>query len=480
LLAAIVGAVFAGQAQGAGFALIEQNASGLGNAYSGQAAAAEDASTIWFNPAGMTRLSGRQAVGALTAVKPSAKFSIGGSQPCTQALSAPPITGPGALPPLQSNGCTNSGGDAGDWGFPLSAYLSWQLTPGLWLGLGVSAPFGLTTEWDSGWVGRFHAIKSEVLTVNINPSVAWKINDMFSVGAGVNAMYIDAELTSAVNYSVVAVQQSGVGPGLTALAAPGACPGANTGAVTGTAAGGGANCEGQAKIKGDDWGWGWNLGAMINFSPNTRLGLTYRSTVKQKLGGDVSFSNRPAFLANNALVANSGVSADIKLPDSFSVAISHSMDRWQFLADYTWTGWDSIQDLSIYRTGAANCCLSSTPLNFKNSWRAGLGVNYQLNPEWKLRGGIAYDTTPVQDAFRTPRLPDQDRTWLSIGAQWMASKQLAIDFGYAYLFVKDASSNLPSTDPNPVANFPNPPKGNLIGTYNANVNILGIQARFSF
>jgi long-chain fatty acid transport protein len=465
LIVAAAAAAFAGKAGAAGFALIEQNASGLGNSYSGQAAVAEDASTIWFNPAGMTRLPGRQAVGALTAVKPSSKFSIGGNQPCTQATA----TGPGALPPLQTNGCTNSGGDAGDWGFPISGYLSWQLTPELWAGIGVGAPFGLTTEWDSGWVGRFHAIKSEVMTVNINPSVAWKINEMFSVGGGINAMYIDAELTQSIDYSVIAAS-----PGF-----PGGL--ANVTAATCSGAGPGpANCEGQVKIKADDWGWGWNLGAMINFSPNTRVGLTYRSEVKQKLGGDVSFSNRPTTAAFAAATPNSGVNAEIKLPASFSVAVAHAMDRWQFLADYTWTGWDSIQDLSIYRSGTPQCCLSSVPLNFKNSWRAGLGVNYQLNPEWKLRGGVAYDTTPVQDAFRTPRLPDQDRTWLSIGAQWIVSKQLAVDFGYAYLFIKDASSNLPSVETNQPSGFTPTPKGNLIGTYNANVNILGVQARFNF
>lgn len=470
LAAALLGAAFAGEATAAGFALSEQNASGLGNAYSGAAAVAEDASTIFFNPAGMTRLAGRQVVGALTAVKPSTKFSIGGNQPCTQATSA----NAGALPPLQSNGCTNNGGDAGDWGFPLGAYLSWQLTPAVWAGIGVNVPFGLTTEWDSGWVGRFHAIKSDVMTVNINPSVAWKVNEMFSVGAGVNAMYIDAELSNSVDYSAIAFGAGG-GAALAALAAPGACPGAVTGVAPPA---GGSNCEGVATVKADDWSWGWNLGAMINFSPNTRVGLSYRSTVKQNLSGDVNFGNRPAIL-NNAL-PNSGVNATVKLPDSFSIAVSHSMDRWQILADYTWTGWDSIQDLSIYRSGTASCCLTSTALKFKDSWRAGLGVNYQLNPAWKLRGGIAYDTTPVQDAYRTPRLPDQDRTWLSIGAQWNASKQLAVDFGYAYLFVRDGSSNLPSLETNQPAGFTPTPKGNLIGNYNANVNILGIQARFSF
>jgi len=114
------------------------------------------------------------------------------------------------------------------------------------------------------------------------------------------------------------------------------------------------------------------------------------------------------------------------------------------------------------------------------SWRIGLGVNYQLNNDWKLRFGTAYDKTPVQDAFRTPRLPDADRIWLALGAQWQFSKQGALDFGYAHEFVDDATSNLPSTDPAPMPGFPNTPKGALRGTYKANVNILGIQVKYSF
>jgi len=451
--AAAIDAAFAGQAGAAGFALIEQNASGLGNAYSGAAAAAEDASTIWFNPAGMTRIGGRQVVGALNIIKPEAKFSNNGSTPPTLG---PPVPGP-----LQNLGYPlgGNGGDAGDWAFVPNAYLSWEVMPNqLWLGIGINAPFGLKTEWDNGWVGRFHAIESEVKTININPSVAWKVNETFSLGAGVSAMYLDATLSNSVAYRAAAIA---TGSGAVIAAVP---PGT----------------EGIATVKADDWGWGWNVGAMINFSPATRLGLTYRSTVKFGLSGDVSFADRPAALAN--VLPNSGVNADVKLPDSFSVAFSHSMDRWQFLVDYTWTGWNTIQDLSIYRSGSATCCLTSTPLNFKDSWRAGLGVNYQLNSEWKLRGGIAYDTTPVQDQYRTPRLPDQDRTWLAAGAQWALSKQMAFDFGLAYLFVKDANSNLPNQEPASAIppGFPNSPKGALVGSYNANVWIISGQIRLNF
>jgi long-chain fatty acid transport protein len=422
IAAAIGAAAFtaAGTAGAAGFAIGVQNASGLGNANSGQAAAAEDASTIWYNPAGMSNLPGKQVVGAINVINTSVKFTNNGSTTPTGAIST-----------------AGSGGDAGGWAAIPVGYLSWQLGPQLWLGLGVNSPFGLKTEWDDGWVGQYHAINSEVLTVNINPAVAFKVNETISLGVGVNAQYLDADLSSRT---------------FTALGSP------------------------LGEIKADGWAWGWNVGAMFTISPATRIGVTYRSELKYDLEGDVTFTQVPAALA--ALFPNGGVTADIKLPAMASLALWQKIDRWEILADYTYTWWDSIQALSIYRTNGTG--LSNTPLNFKNSWRVGVGANYQINNEWKLRFGTAYDTTPVQDQFRTPRLPDQNRWWLAIGAQWAFSKQGALDFGYAHEFVDDASSNLPSTDPAPPAGFPNTPKGALIGTYKSSVNIFGIQIRYSF
>lgn len=433
----------AGDARASGFQLIEQNASGLGNAYAGQAAAANDASMIYFNPAGLTLLPGRQIVVAGNLVRPRAEFTNSGSTAAT----------------LQTR-LGGNGGDAGDLALVPNLYLSWQLAPQAWVGLGVNAPFGLKTEWDADWVGRFHAVKSEVRTININPSVAWKVNEMFSVGAGINVMRLDAEISRSVNYSA-----AGGVAALPLFAAT--CPGAS-------AAGG---CEGLSTIKADDWGWGWNAGATFQFNPMTRLGIAYRSTIKQKLEGDVRFENRPAALAT--ALPNGNIKADVKLPDTLSIALAHQLnDRVQLLADYTWTGWDSIQDLSIYRdTGAG---LSSLPLRFKNSWRAGVGVNYQLDERWKLRGGVAFDRTPVKDEFRTPRLPDQDRRWLAVGAQFKISKQAILDFGYAHLFIKDASSNLPNIDPAPPAGFTALPQGALRGAYDASVNILSVQLRYDF
>ena len=460
LLVSAIGALLGmlhGSASAAGFQLIEQNASGLGNAYAGQAAAAEDASAIYFNPAGLTRIPRGQVVGALHLVKGSSTFNNDGS--CTPYVG----TGVGTSTcPFGPNGnlghvAGGNGGDAGDWSVVPNAYLSWEVLPSTWwLGIGVNVPFGLKTEWDSDWVGRFQAIKSEVRTININPTVAWKINNMFSVGAGVSAQRLDAELTQAVSYRAVALA-TGIGA-----------------IIAGTPAG----SEGVFKLSADDWTWGWNAGVMVNFSLATRLGVSYRSRVKFTVEGDATFDSRPAALSVAPNVADGTVKADIKLPDTLSVAVAHQLNpQLQLLADYTWTGWNSIQDFTVVRTSGplSGQTLTSLALHFKNSWRVGLGANYQLTPQWKLRGGLAFDKSPVQDAFRTPRLPDEDRTWLAAGAQWAFAPNAALDFGLAYLFVKDASSNLVNQE-----TATSVPHGSLVGSYEANVWILSAQIRWSF
>jgi len=410
----------------AGFSLTEQNASGLGNSYAGAAAVAEDASTIFFNPAGMTRLSGRQVVGALSLVNLGAKFSDSGAS---------------TVPSFQTPGGGN-GGDAGSLNAVPAAYLSWELSPGKWwLGIGVNAPFGLSTKWDSGWVGRFHAVESSVQAIAISPSIAWKVNDQFSVGAGVSAVHMSATFTNSTPYSLVAYKY---------------------GALSSV----GMYKEGEAKIEGDSWAWGWNAGATWQVAPATRLGITYRSHVSQDLGGNVTFSDRPAALGG--ALPDGPVSTKVKLPDSASLAIAHDVDaRWQLLADYTWTGWSSIQQLVIARdTGQT---VSSVELGFKDTWRLGLGANYRMNEAWTLRLGVAYESTPAKDDKRTPRLPDSSRVWTSIGAQWRASPQTAVDFGFAYEWIDKGSSDLHSAS-----------AGNLVGEYKLNVWILGAQVRYSF
>ena len=432
-IAAALGGV-PGLASAAGFALIEQSGSGMGNAYAGAAASAEDASTIFFNPAGMTLLPDRQFAVAGHAIKPSAKFTDGGS-----------------APPLLITNVGGNGGDAGDWALVPNAYFATKLTDKLSAGVGVSVPFGLTTEYDDGWAGRFQALKSEVMTIDINPSLAYKINDRFAVGGGVSYRTIDAELSNAVDFSAVVAAGSGG-----AILIP--------------------NVEGKATVTGDDAAWGWNLGALINVATDTRVGIAYRSKIKYTLEGDVKFDrpvtgNAGANAIINAFGADGDVTADVELPETISISLFHRLsDRWDLMADYTRTGWSSFEKLTVVRSNGAQ--LTETIENWEDTSRYSIGANYRSSEKVKLRGGVAYDETPVPDQFRTPRIPDNDRLWVAFGVQWKTSDRAALDFGYAHLFIDDVP--ISQDGGNAAAN------GNLVGTYEGSVDILSVQYTMSF
>jgi long-chain fatty acid transport protein len=196
--------------------------------------------------------------------------------------------------------------------------------------------------------------------------------------------------------------------------------------------------------------------------------VTYRSDIKYEINGALTFNN-PALAA-----LQSNVAAHLTLPRIASAAVSQNLgERTRLLADVTWTGWDSIQSLTIVATDGARAgqAVANTPLNFKNSWRAGLGAEHALTRQWLLRAGLAYDRTPVQDTFRTPRLPDEDRKWLAVGARFQPSEAWSFDFGYAHLWVQTASSNL-----SPVGGVP----GALRGSYESSSDIVAAQASVRF
>jgi long-chain fatty acid transport protein len=450
-----------------GFQLVEQNASGLGNAFAGQAAGVKDASAVYFNPANLTLLRGKQIVIVLDPIDVKTTFSNTGS---TRPFLP---TNPAILIPVALG---EEGGDAGGLVPVPNGYVSWQATSRAWLGLGVNVPFGLKTDWDPSWVGRFKAIKSEVQTININPTLAVKVSDHFSVGAGASYQRLKATLSQAVPYG-------GITLGAAAQVAAQTRNPAVVPAMIGQLGAEGLAREGVSLIEGDGWSWGWNVGAALEVADTGRIGASYRSRVKHDIAGDAAFANRPTFAtagplgalgaALNGRLADGAVNARIELPETVSVAASYEGKKAEVLADYTWTGWSSIQALTILRTDGS--VLSSVPLDFVDTWRVGLGVNYRMSDDWMLRLGTAYDKSPVQDLHRTPRLPDQDRTWAAVGFQYRLGEKGAVDFGYARLFVKDATSNLPNQDA-PTAS----PSGNLAGGYKASVNVVAVQFRRSF
>lgn len=451
----------AGQAFGSAFALQEQNASGLGHAYAGGAAAAEDVSTIFFNPAGLVRLATAQVVVAGNLICPSAKFSDnGGSKPA-------------AFQTLGGNG-----GDAGSCAAVPNLYLGVPFTDKWSFGLGVNVPFGLKTEYDTNWLGRFQAVKSEIKTINVNPALSYEPTKNLTVGAGINWQKVDATLTNQVNWAALYAQ------GISGLVANGTIPASVAPTLIGAAAG----IEAGAKIDGNDNAWGWNVGVLWQATPATRIGAAYRSAIKYTVNGSVNFSNPavtqlgplPASLAPvgalvangvNAALVNGNVTLQLKVPETANVSIFSTVnDKWDVMADLQYTGWSSIQQLQIVRS--TGVVLNTLPENFRNTWRGSFGVNYRYDDKWLLRGGVAYDQSPVNNTDRSPRLPDNNRTWIAIGTQYKWSPNLAIDVAYAYIFIQKPDINQNGGNQAGL--------GLISGSYKSNVNLLGAQATYTF
>ena len=429
LLPALAAFVFSGTAAAAGFQLLEQNASGLGNAYAGSAAVADNASTIFYNPAGMTRLASREYSIGMVAIQPSLKFSDNGS-------SAGALAG------------TGNGGDAGQlMGVAPNGYMSWACDKNLYLGIGFGVPFGLATKYDKPWVGAAQSTSFVVKTYNINPSIAYRINETVSIGAGVSWQRLETEYKKQA--AVVPLLIGGVLPVTAADAAHTAI-----------------------RLPLHDEALGWNVGGLFALSPDTWLGVSYRSKIKYNLKGKITASG-----PNNAFdgAASADARARIALPDTFFASIVHQYsDRWELLGDLSWTGWSSISKLDIVLTSGPGAGSVAQTLNtdFRNSKRIAAGANYKMKDDLKLKFGIAYDQTPVKgSATRLTSLPDSDRTWLSLGAQWKPALGSTLDVGAAYFFMKDAP-----IDNNQAVDG----RGQVTGTYKNCAWMLGAQYSASF
>ncbi len=415
----------------AGFALIEQSVSGLGNAFAGGAAAAEDASTVYFNPAGMTRLQGQQLLFAGHYISAKAEFKNEGST----HVSGAPLTG-------------GNSGNAPDPNVAPNFYYVANLDNGLAFGMGVNAPFGFTTDYDRTWVGRYHALKSSVISANINPSVAYRFNSYFSLGGGFNIQYLDAELSNAVDFGTI-------------FSAYGLTP---------------QQVDGQAELSGDNWAYGFNLGALIELSENTRFGVAYRSSIQHDIDGKIDY-NVPAALTSTLAALNmfsdGGASASIDLPDTFSISLYHRFaEKWAVMADVTWTKWSLFDELKA--TFDDNTPDSVTTENWEDTWRYALGLTYYANENWTFRTGVAFDETPVPDAqHRTPRIPCEDRIWAAFGMGYKISDRFGIDIGYAHLFLDDPEINKSATGEDQL-------RGALQGTFDASVDILSVQLNIAF
>lgn len=408
-------------AHAAGFQLKEQSATMQGVSFAGASAKATDASVMYYNPAGIARLKGTQTYGAVSLIKPQAKFD----QDTTQFSAA------AALSATAHTVNDGEGGDAGGLAAVPALYAMTTLDNGVKVGFSINTPFGLKTEYDSNWVGRYHAIKSELLTMSFAPTVAWKANDKWSFGGAVNIQYADANLTNAFRTN-------------------------NAGQP-----------EGLQDLAGDDVSLGFRLGAMYEPTEHTRFGLAYHSGVHHKLEGEVVAT------VAGTVVQTVNASAKLRTPDIASLGMYHEInDQWSVLGEVAWTNWSTFKDLTVINrdTGAV---ASTVDESWDDSYFAAVGVEYHPcncdNQTWQF--GIAYDKTPVDDEHRTFRIPDSDRYWVSAGYQHEIDANKSFNIGYTHIFADDAKVT---------ENASTASKGTVAGEFEASVDILAAGFKWKF
>lgn len=457
------------QASASGFQLRDQSGSAQGNAYAGVSAGGSDISSMFFNPATLGRFEGNHLQFGLTEIAPNSKFSDGTA---SRSGGAGPITGAAA-----------TGNIAKSATLP-TLYAMWSVDPDFKLGLAVNVPFGLTTEYDPSWIGRYHAIKSHLETLDITPTMAYRMNPKWTVGAAFVARRAKAELSQAIDGGYVAaaaLNQAGVtNPGVIN-------PGASDGSVN---------------IQGSSWAYGYKLGLMYDPTPSLHMGLGYQSAIRETIKGTASFSvNRAALGAGlgalaglpanagkgalingvgaalNNLTADGSASAVLNMPATASLGMIYDLSgTFSLAAEISQTRWSAFKELRVKFSNAATQPDQFTTENWKDAMFYALGATCRPGNDWTYRLGLALDQTPVPDANRTPRIPDADRTWVSLGVSYEFTHAFGVDAGYSHLFVKNSTVNLQGGSPGSSTFF----NGNLQGTYKNSIDILALQARYVF
>lgn len=397
-----------GTAQGSGFQLREQSGEGMGNAYAGSAAKAADVDTAFSNPAGMTRLHGNQAGASAAVIAPRSSFESSAGE--IQGFYHPVAVG--------------------------AAYAMWDATPDWRLGVALTMPFGMRVDYPDDWVGRYQALDNAITNVNVSPALAYRWNERWSVAAGVQMGWTEARLTNAVNFGALV-------------------PGSG---------------DGQFRVDGSDLGWGWTASALYEASAATRLGLSYRSSVRHNVRGDAEFQGVPDALAGDAAFADGGVVAKLALPDTATLSLYHEVTpEWALMADLSWTNWSLFRTLRLSFDNARPD--SVQPQNWRDSWFYAVGATWRRDEDLALQVGAAYDSSPVETTFRNARIPDGDRLWLSAGLTYAVAPGQRVSLSYAHLFLE--SVLVDQTDPSGLG-------GRLQGRFGGHVDIVSVQYTVRF
>ncbi|MNG82483.1 putative outer membrane protein precursor [compost metagenome] len=379
-------ALASSQLLAAGFALNEQSVSGMGTGFAGRSSSAEDASTVFGNPAGMSRLKREQ-------------ITVGGAA----VIAKSDISGPGS----------NLGGETdGDMvpvvGVPMGYYVK-PIDDHWSVGFGIYVPFGLVTDYGSDDAARYWGKKSHVEVVTFQPTISYAFNDKVSIGFGPTINRIKGELGSSL-----------INP---------FTPGRN---------------DGEVKIKGDDTAVGYNIGILVQATDSTRVGLTYHSMVDYKLEGKTRVST-PLIGPFNG--DKFDATLKIKTPESVDFSVTHELDdQWTLYAGSTWTRWSRLEAITVQNDVPAPLAGSafetiSEEQNWHDTWAHAIGASYKVNKEWTLRTGFTVDQSPTNNHDRSPRIPTGDRKVFSLGAGWSPNEDMTIDVAYSYLWEEDTKVN---------------------------------------
>lgn len=401
---------------------------------------------MFFNPAALARQNGTQALSVFTYVRPVFKFNV------RDADTATGVTINGG----------NGGGNVTDAAVIPALYAVFDIDryvdflDNFRFGLAVNAPFGLETDYQSGWAGRYQALQTKLKTINVSPTVSFDVLKGLSIGGGLQAQYVDGELSNAIDFG-------SIGAGIPALA-----PVANP-----------THQDGKARVDGDDWGFGWTFGILYEPWNGTRFGAGFRSQISHELDGDARFKLDQqgigkAISGATGAFTKTGAKVHLETPATLTFGVYHDIDeQWAVMADAAWTKWSSIDEIRIRFKNPAQPD-SVTDADWKDTWFFAAGTTYRPTDKWTVRLGAAYDQSPVPNRTRTPRVPDNDRAWVSLGASYQPTDAISFSAGYAHIFGKDASVKLEANDPG------NQARGNLSGNVDAFVDILGVQFRWTF
>ena len=426
---------FAGQAQAAGFQLKENSVKSMGSAFAGTAAKTGDSSVVTNNPAVMTQFEGTTVQADLTVIDLNYEFKGSGTDPLGRPLSG------------------SNGGNAGDVTPIPAVSVVHKLDNGVALGAMVSAPFGLKTEYDAGWVGRYAAQTSDVKIVDLTLSGAVDLGDRFSVGIGVIASRADVTLSKAVDFGSLLFANPATRP------LPFARPQA---------------ADGLAEVQGDDNGFGWLVGAHFRPTDNVSIGVSYRSEIDYELSGTADWTvpdnARAVFNSSPAtrpLFLDGPVTADLTTPSILNIGATWQVnDALMLSATYAETGWSSLREVRIQFDNPDPD--SVEPFEWKDTYFAAVGAEFKLNDSWKLRGGVAYDETPTSLEHRTPRLPDANRIFYSVGATWAMSDAFDVNFAYTRIEPRDPKIDTTSGG------------SRVAGDFDGNANLFGVSAQYRF